>query len=79
MPSNEIMPFQMQTTRHAVMQTRHTVAVPSGESSAPPPQSRLVWGSLFTNNAQVYYKSHSLSPGSGGSGVRNCRHKKRTT
>ena len=73
MPSNEIMPFQMQTT------TRHAVAVPSGESSAPPPQSRLVWGSLFTNNAQVYYKSHSLSPGSGGSGVRNCRHKKRTT
>jgi len=38
-----------------------------------------VWGSLFTNNAQVYYKSHSLSTGSGGSGVRNVRHKKRNT
>ena len=47
-----------------------------------PPPSRprpLVWGSLFTNNAQVYYKSHSLSAGSGGSGVRNVRHKKRKT
>lgn len=44
----------------------------------PPPRA-LVWGSLFTNNAQVYYKSHSLSAGSGGSGVRNVRHKKRKT
>jgi hypothetical protein len=47
-----------------------------------PPPSRprpLVWGSLFTNNAQVYYKSHSLSTGSGGSGVRNVRHKQRKT
>jgi hypothetical protein len=35
--------------------------------------------SLFTNNAQVYYKSHSLSTGSGGSGVKNSRHKKRKT
>ena len=46
----------------------------------PPPPPRLpVWGSLFTNNAQVYYKSHSLSTGSGGSGVRNVRHKQRKT
>ena len=46
----------------------------------PPPTPRpLVWGSLFTNNAQVYYKSHSLSTGSGGSGVRNVRHKQRKT
>ena len=46
----------------------------------PPPNPRpLVWGSLFTNNAQVYYKSHSLSTGSGGSGVRNVRHKQRKT
>ena len=47
-----------------------------------PPQTPprpLVWGSLFTNNAQVYYQSHSLSTGSGGSGVRNCRHKQRKT
>jgi len=47
-----------------------------------PPQAPtrpLVWGSLFTNNAQVYYKSHSLSTGSGGSGVRNVRHKQRKT
>ena len=35
--------------------------------------------SLFTNNAQVYYKSHSLSTGGGGSGVRNYRIKKRKT
>jgi|UniRef100_A0A6C0AH67 hypothetical protein len=33
----------------------------------------------FTNNAMVYYKSHSLSVGGGGSGVRNARHKKRKT
>lgn len=47
-------------------------------SPSPGPRA-LVWGSLFTNNAQVYYKSHSLSAGSGGSGVRNVRHKKRKT
>lgn len=35
--------------------------------------------SLFANNAQVYYKSHSLSTGSGGSGVKNVRHKQRKT
>jgi hypothetical protein len=35
--------------------------------------------SLFTNNAQVFYKPHSLSFGSGGSGVRNSRHKQRKT
>lgn len=46
---------------------------------APPPPRPLVWGSLFTNNAQVFYKSHSLSTGSGGSGVRNVRHKQRKT
>ena len=35
--------------------------------------------SLFTNNAWVYYRPHSLSVGSGGSGVRNYRHKARKT
>lgn len=35
--------------------------------------------SLYTNNAQVYYKLHSLSTGSGGSGVTNHRHKQRKT
>ena len=35
--------------------------------------------SLFTNNAQVFYKPHSLSTGGGGSGVRNSRHKQRKT
>jgi hypothetical protein len=39
----------------------------------------LYCGSMFTNNAQVHYKSHSLSTGSGGSGVRNSRYKKRRT
>lgn len=43
------------------------------------PPRPVVWGSLFTNNAQVFYKSHSLSTGSGGSGVRNVRHKQRKT
>ena len=47
---------------------------------APPPTiPRLFCGSMFTNNAQVYYKSHSLSTGGGGSGVRNSRYKKRRT
>jgi hypothetical protein len=39
-----------------------------------PPMSM---GSLFSNNAQVYYKSHSLSSGSGGVG--NYRAKQRRT
>jgi hypothetical protein len=43
-------------------------------------QSPLLFcGSMFSNNAQVYYKSHTLSTGSGGSGVRNSRYKKRRT
>lgn len=49
---------------------------------APPPQPQpplLLCGSMFSNNAQVHYKSHSLSTGSGGSGVRNSRYKKRRT
>jgi hypothetical protein len=46
---------------------------------APMPRPLLLYGSMFTNNAQVYYKSHSLSTGSGGSGVRNSRYKKRRT
>ena len=44
-----------------------------------PSPSPLYCGSMFTNNAQVHYKSHSLSTGSGGSGVRNSRYKKRRT
>jgi hypothetical protein len=48
--------------------------------TTPPPSNHPVsMGSLFTNNAQVYYKPHSLSTGGGGSGVRNCRHKQRRT
>jgi hypothetical protein len=44
-----------------------------------PPARPASMGSLFTNNAQVYYKPGSLSTGGGGSGVRNCRHKQRKT
>jgi hypothetical protein len=44
-----------------------------------PSHSFLFCGSMFSNNAQVHYKSHSLSTGSGGSGVRNSRYKKRRT
>ena len=51
------------------------------EPPAPPAPAprRMYMGSLFTNNAQVYYKSNSLSTGSGGSGVKNSRHKQRRT
>ena len=49
-------------------------------SGLPPlPRPFFNMRSLFTNNAQVYYKSHSLSTGSGGSGVRNYRKKQRRT
>ena len=40
--------------------------------------NRFNMGSLFSNNAQVYYKSHSLAPGGIG-GVRNYRKKSRKT
>jgi hypothetical protein len=42
-----------------------------------PPPNRFSMGSLFSNNAQVYYKPHSLSTGSGGVG--NYRAKQRRT
>jgi hypothetical protein len=45
----------------------------------PPARPLFLGRSLFANNAQVYYKSHSLSTGSGGSGVKNVRHKQRKT
>ena len=45
----------------------------------PPPPRLFSMGSLFTNNAQVYYKPGSLSTGGGGSGVTNCRIKQRRT
>jgi len=46
---------------------------------APPARRRIQMGSLFTDNALVYYKPHSLSTGGGGNGVRNSRHKQRKT
>ena len=47
---------------------------------APPAiTTRFSMHSVFTNNAQVYYKRGSLSTGSGGSGVTNSRIKKRRT
>ena len=63
--------------------------VPTGiyylyHTPTPPPAppaitTRFSMRSLFTNNAQVYYKRGSLSTGSGGSGVTNSRIKKRRT
>jgi hypothetical protein len=44
----------------------------------PTPRPRMTMGSLYTNNAQVYYKSHTLAPGGIG-GVRNYRLKSRKT
>jgi len=46
---------------------------------APSAPRRIYMGSLFTNNAQVFYKPGSLSTGGGGSGVKNSRHKQRRT
>ena len=46
-------------------------------SPAPQPPSVLSMSSLFTNNAQVFYKPGSLSTGVGG--VKNSRHKQRRT
>lgn len=53
-----------------------TSSVANSGSSAP---TRIYsMRSLFTNNARVYYKPHSLSAGGIG-GVRNARHKHRKT
>ena len=55
----------------------------NGPPPPPPPAPsaprRIYMGSLFTNNAQVFYKPGSLSTGGGGSGVKNSRHKQRRT
>jgi hypothetical protein len=39
---------------------------------------RIPMGSLYSNNAQVFYKPHTLAPGGIG-GVRNYRLKSRKT
>jgi hypothetical protein len=59
-----------------------TPPAPPTPPPAPPtptPTHSFSMRSLFTNNAQVYYKRGSLSTGSGGSGVTNSRIKKRRT
>lgn len=48
-------------------------------TSPSPPTRVFSMRSLFTDNAQVYYKPHSLSTGGGGSGVTNSRIKQRRT
>lgn len=52
--------------------------LPRPPTPIPPTPTPRRFNLQFTNNAMVYYKSHSLSVG-GGSGVRNARHKKRKT
>jgi hypothetical protein len=66
--------------------TTGTALEPTGiyylySSISPPPQPTPSFSmrSLFTNNAQVYYKPGSLSTGGGGSGVTNSRIKQRRT
>ena len=44
----------------------------------PPPTIKMTMTSLFTNNAQVYYKPHSLAPGGIG-GVKNYSIKSKKT
>jgi hypothetical protein len=53
--------------------------VPQPPVTAPYPYRSFSMRSLFTDNALVYYKPHSLSTGGGGSGVKNSRHKQRRT
>lgn len=53
--------------------------LPISNPIPPPISNPFSMRSLFTDNAQVYYKPHSLSTGSGGSGVRNSRKKQRKT
>jgi hypothetical protein len=68
------------TTGTALIETGIYYLYPSTTPPPPTPPARPAsMGSLFTNNAQVYYKPGSLSTGGGGSGVRNCRHKQRKT
>lgn len=52
---------------------------PQSTFTSTPPTRMITMRSLFTNNAQVFYRPHSLSTGSGGSDVRNSRHKQRKT
>jgi len=48
--------------------------------TANTPQIKLfTMKTLFSDNASVYYKNHSLSVGGGGSGVRNSSIKSRKT
>ena len=56
-----------------------TPPAPPTPTPTPTPLPSFSMRSLFTNNAQVYYKRGSLSTGSGGSGVTNSRIKKRRT
>jgi hypothetical protein len=58
--------------------TATTTMTNSSIAQSPPIFSRISMRSLFTNNAQLYYKSHSLASGGIGS-VRNCRFKSKKT
>jgi hypothetical protein len=57
----------------------NTVLVPNWIDLPVPSRSIPSFKLHFTNNSNVFYKSNSLSTGSGGSGVRNYRHKQRKT
>ena len=68
-----------------ILQTIGTINKPNNilftitlDSIPPQPRPRMTMGSLYTNNAQVYYKSHTLAAGGIG-GVRNYRLKSRKT
>jgi len=58
--------------------TREVVPVTRELTEIPRQVSRMNMGSLFSNNAQVFYKPHSLTPGGIG-GVRNYRVKSKKT
>ena len=66
------------TATSTATSTATTTMTNSSIAQSPPIFSRISMRSLFTNNAQLYYKPHSLASGGIGS-VRNCRFKSKKT
>jgi hypothetical protein len=75
-PSSLVAPYN---TGDVFDNTGYYSLYPYVAPTPPAPAHSFSMRSLFTDNARVYYKPHSLSSGGGGSGVKNSRHKQRRT